>query len=144
MTPENREKQQEAKKTKELKVEEVDDDDFEKKVKKSESAAEYVATSGHLQNATNNPMIDKEVIKNIIEFQNIDYGALLITYKLDDIDSKYRKMHIIINPNCIGVKYNFNEEVTMIFDQNGKLNEEVKLNEAYIPQVSLSIFVTYK
>ena len=82
---------------------------------------------------------DREVIKNMMEFTNLDYGALLITYKLDNFD-EFKRMYVIINPNCFAFKYDFNQDVNILVDENGLLKSPRKTKQIEIKPISLTIY----
>ena len=66
---------------KKIEVEEIDDDDnFQRKVEENESAAEFVARSGQLQNGTNDPTIDKELALGYLHVNNDKFDQAIIYF----------------------------------------------------------------
>lgn len=80
---------------------------------------------------------DRETIAKTVEFQNLEFGALRITYQEEGIP---KKMHIIVNPCNAGFSYSFGAEAVTLFDKKGTVRDATPSSSFEIPPVSLTVF----
>ena len=81
-------------------------------------------------------LTNKEDIAATVEFKNLPEGALLIEYNGEKI-APLNKVLLIVNPTYKELKFNFDKEAHIIFDDNGLSLDKKLVNEVKVLPISL-------
>ena len=83
---------------------------------------------------------DKEIISKVVSFKNLNEGGLLINY-VGKETLPYKSISIIINPSNKTLNYEFENYYTLIFNENGYLNEGVHVKTLQASPLSFNILI---
>lgn len=83
---------------------------------------------------------DKEILSQMIEFENLNDGGLLITYKGEHV-KPYNEVKIVINPSNRPITFDLGDYYSGICNENGYLKEGVHVKLMQASPISLSILI---
>ena len=83
---------------------------------------------------------NKEIISKIVSFKNLNEGGLLIIYNGQET-LPYKSISIIINPSNKPFNYEFDNYYTLIFNENGYLNEGIHVKMIQVSPLSFNILI---
>ena len=96
---------------------------------------------GFVRNNKVNWFSDAELIKNSIEFENIDNCGLVIKYINKELIKPYSEFKIIINPSYKTTYYDLGDYYQVLYNEAGIMKDELYSQSLMINPLTLVIVV---